>query len=156
MGGSVQSLAKRSGSRRRAYAPMAEINVTPFVDVMLVLLIIFMVTAPLMMSNVPVDLPQGPSTPTTDPQKPITVSIDKDQQVWLKSDGEDAMVGLAGLPDALTALGAGKDTVIYVRGDGVVPYSGIMQVMGKIKDAGFSKVGLVTELNTGAPATGGK
>ena len=152
MGASTSSLAKRSGRRRRAYAPMAEINVTPFVDVMLVLLIIFMVTAPMMTSNVPVNLPVGPSTPSTDPQKPVTVSIDKDRQVWLNTGAGngDSPVGLSGLADALNASGTSKDAVIYVRGDGVVAYSDIMQVMGRIKDAGFSKVGLVTEMNQGA------
>lgn len=122
------------------YKPMAEINVTPFVDVMLVLLIVFMVTAPLLSAGVPVDLPEAQAKPLALEKEPITVTVDTQGRVFIK----DAEVSMEDLVPKLTAAAAnGLDERIYVRGDKAVSYGQIMKVMGTISSAGFSHIGLV-------------
>ncbi len=135
-------------SRRR---PMAEINVTPLVDVMLVLLIIFMVTAPLLTSGVNVDLPKANASPVNQDAKPITVSIDAAGEVYLA----DAKVDLPALVTKLQALSQNNvDRRIFVRGDKAVSYGRIMQIMSTITQGGFTKVALLAEQtgSTAAPA----
>jgi len=138
----VAPLQKGRSSGKSRYRPMSEINVTPFVDVMLVLLIVFMVTAPLLTVGVPVDLPQGKARPLGEERLPLSVSIDATGQVFL----QEQEVELDRLIEQLRAIAdVSKDTRIYVRGDKSIPYGSIMEVMGTINAAGFNRVALVTE-----------
>ena len=128
----------RRGRRR----PMAEINVTPFVDVMLVLLIVFMVTAPLLTVGVPVDLPKTRAPALGQDKEPLSVTIAKDGRIFLQKDvvPEDALVA------KLTAISQnGYDQRIFVRGDKSVDYGRVMEVMGLLSQAGFTHIGLVTD-----------
>jgi biopolymer transport protein TolR len=128
--------------RRARRAPMAEINVTPFVDVMLVLLIVFMVTAPLLTVGVTVDLPETTSSPLPGQDEPLTVSVARDGAIFL----QDSEIGLADLGPRLLAITERRpDARIFVRGDKVIDYGRVMAVVGAIHSAGFSKVALVTE-----------
>ncbi|MFQ5534858.1 MAG: protein TolR [Sphingomonadales bacterium] len=132
---------RRSTTTR--YRPMAEINVTPFVDVMLVLLIIFMVAAPLLVVGVPIDLPRSQARPLPEDQQPLSVSIDKSGAIFL----QDTAVQPRELVARLQAIAENnRDVRIYVRGDRAIAYGQIMEVMGLLNAAGFSKVALVTEL----------
>jgi biopolymer transport protein TolR len=119
---------------------MSEINVTPFVDVMLVLLIVFMVTAPLLSAGVPVDLPEAAANPLALEKEPITITIDVDGRVFLKDD-EIAIDDL--VPRLVDLTGGQFDERIYVRGDRAASYGTIMYVMGAISGAGFRQIGLV-------------
>jgi biopolymer transport protein TolR len=142
--------AKGQGRRRRwgGGEPMSEINVTPMVDVMLVLLIIFMVTAPLLTAGVEVDLPESSAAPLAGQDEPLSVSVDAEGRVYV----QDKEVTLETLPQTLMAIAANKtDTRIFVRGDRSIDYGRVMQVMGTVTGAGFTKVSLVTTLQqTGA------
>jgi len=134
----------RGGRRRRqASRPMSDINVTPFVDVMLVLLVIFMVTAPLLTAGVQVDLPKAQTSVITESDEPLSVSIDSVGRIFLQ-DSEIPLDKLAARLIAVT--GANPDIRIFVRGDRAIDYGRVMQVMGTINAAGFSKVALITEL----------
>jgi biopolymer transport protein TolR len=134
----------RRGMRRRR-RPMAEINVTPFVDVMLVLLIVFMVTAPLLTVGVTVDLPETASSPLPGQDEPLTVSVSRDGAVFL----QDSAIELEELGPRLLAITERRpDTRIFVRGDKVIDYGRVMAVVGAIHSAGFNKVALVTEFET--------
>ena len=121
---------------------MAEINVTPLVDVMLVLLIIFMVTAPLLVAGVPVNLPDSRAKALDQPQKPVQISLDQAGKLFI----DDAEVPLAALPSRLAPIAAqGKDAPqIYLRADRELDYGRVMAVMGEISRAGLTKVALVT------------
>lgn len=128
--------------RGRRTHPMSEINVTPFVDVMLVLLIVFMVTAPLLTAGVPVDLPETRAKQLGQDREPLTVSIDKSGQVFL----QNTPIGADELVPKLRAISEnGYDQRIFVRGDKTVDYGKVMQVMGLLNAAGFTRIGLVTE-----------
>ena len=117
-----------------------DINVTPFIDVMLVLLIIFMVAAPLATVDVPVDLPSSTAQPQQRPPKPVYITIKADGSVAI---GEDSMPRDA-LPDALAAATHGdREQRLFVRGDKAVPYEFVMQVMNTLRDAGYLKLALV-------------
>ena len=132
----------RGGFRRRHKSrvrPMSEINVTPFVDVMLVLLIVFMVSAPLLTAGVPVDLPQAQAKPLTIDKPPITVTV-KEGKIFLQENE----IPVDELVAKLTAAAKdGLDERIYVRGDRASSYGEIMKVMGTISGAGFTHIGLV-------------
>jgi biopolymer transport protein TolR len=142
MGANLPS-SSRHGRRRR---PMSEINVTPLVDVMLVLLIIFMVAAPLMMVGVPVDLPKTSAAKIGQPQKPVILTVDKDG-TWSIENGQVLTPETA--PAALQAAHqANPEAVVYVRGDRDVPYGKVMEAMGVVGQAGFTKVSLIAQ---GAP-----
>ena len=131
------------GGRRRAYRPMSEINVTPFVDVMLVLLVIFMVTAPLLAVGVPVNIPESKAQNISRPDKPLVISIQANGDVFL----QETKIELASLVAKLRAITNNKrDTRIYVRGDKAVAYGRIMEVMGIVSSAGFAKVTLLARL----------
>ena len=132
-------LPSRASSRRRA--PMAEINVTPLVDVMLVLLIIFMVTAPLLTAGVPVDLPDSRAKALPQEDKPVEVSIDREGRVFVDKD-ELSESALQARLERIAALP--KPPLIYVRGDRSLNWQRVMQVMGEINRAGLTRVGLVT------------
>ena len=130
---------RRVGSRNR---PVSEINVTPMVDVMLVLLIIFMVAAPLMTVGVPIDLPKTAAKQLNTEQKPITISVATDGTIYLA----EAPVALEDLVAQVTAEAAnGTEDRIYVRGDMAANYGAVMQVMGALSGAGFTKIGLITD-----------
>ena len=133
-----------SGSKSgRKYQPMAEINVTPFVDVMLVLLVVFMVTAPLLTIGVAVDLPRSEAGPIPGNDEPLTVSINDVGQVYV----QEAAVTFDELVPRLEAItGANPEIRIFVRGDEKVNYGLVMQVMGAINTAGFAKVALITKM----------
>ncbi len=130
------------GRNRRNRAPMSEINITPFVDVMLVLLIIFMVTAPLLTAGVQVDLPETSSAPLAGQDEPLAITVMADGSIYLQK----TPIKLDELVPKLQAITkAKKDTRIFVRGDKKVSYGQVMQVVGAIGAAGFSKVAFVTE-----------
>ncbi len=137
----------RRSRRRRSTHVMSEINVTPMVDVMLVLLIIFMVAAPLMTAGVPLDLPQTQAKALDQDKEPLTVSVnDKGQVFIMSSDAEISMNDLLPKLEAITkSRGGGLDERIYVRGDKKVDYGTVMKVMGRLSQAGYRKVALITE-----------
>ncbi len=145
-GGLIQTPG--SGPRRGRYRPLAEINVTPLVDVMLVLLIVFMVTAPLMTTGVNVDLPKTDASPVNSDAKPLSVSIKSSGDIFL---GDDA-VTLDQLVAKLQAASQNDPTRrIFVRGDEHIDYGRVMQVMGQITSGGFTKVALLAQAPGGAP-----
>lgn len=146
MGGSVIQGGSGGSKRRRNHAnrkPMSEINVTPFVDVMLVLLIIFMVAAPLLQTGVPIELPKTAANPLPQEQEePLTVTIASDGSVQLQSTEID----IATLVPKLQAVAAERsDDKIFLRADGSVDYERVMQVMGALNAGGFRNIGLVTD-----------
>ena len=122
---------------------MSEINVTPMVDVMLVLLVVFMVTAPLRTVGVPVDLPKTDAQQISTPEEPVVITIDANNRVYI----QETEVPLENLAARLAAItGANPDTKIYVRGDRSIAYGRIMEVMGSVSQAGFKKVSLLANL----------
>ena len=128
---------------------MAEINVTPMVDVMLVLLIIFMVSAPLLTVGVPLDLPQTQAKSLDQDKDPLTLSVNVKGQVFL-NDTEIPINELVAKLKAITEARAGLDERIFVRGDRKVDYGAVMKVMGRLSAAGFRRVALVTEVEQGS------
>ena len=130
----------RNHRRRHRVRPMSEINVTPFVDVMLVLLIVFMVSAPLLTSGVPIDLPETQAKPLVLDKEPITITVNPEGKIFIKDD----QVTIDNLVPKLTTLSDNNlDERIYVRGDRTANYGMIMRVMGTINGAGFRHIGLV-------------
>ncbi len=124
------------------YQPLAEINVTPMVDVMLVLLVIFMVTAPLLAVGVPLDLPKTSAAQLTEPKEPIVLSLDREGGSFI---GNERVEG-GELKDRLSRLAAeDPDRIVYVRGDGSISYARLMDALGIVSSAGFSKVSLLAE-----------
>ena len=131
----------RRHKARRRHLPMSEINVTPFVDVMLVLLIVFMVTAPLLTVGVPIDLPETQARQMEGDSEPITVSIRADGKIFL----QEQEVEPDQLVTTLQAIAAnGLNERVFVRGDRAADYGTIMQVMGRLNAAGYKRIGLVT------------
>jgi biopolymer transport protein TolR len=131
--------------RHRRKAVMSEINVTPMVDVMLVLLIIFMVSAPLLTVGVPIDLPQTRAKSLDQDREPLTLSVSLQGQVFLQNS-EIPLDDLVSKLKAVTDARGGYDERIYVRGDRKVDYGTVMRVMGRLSSAGFRRVALVTEV----------
>ena len=143
--------AGRRRGRRTRRSALAEINVTPLVDVMLVLLIIFMISAPLLTVGVPLQLPKTEAGAMQDQSEPLTVSIRADGQVFLN----ETQVPFAALSPTLTELaGASLKRPIYVRADGRAPYAIVAQVMAALSASGFSSINLITD--TGGPSSGAK
>ncbi|MEJ1158136.1 protein TolR [Prosthecomicrobium sp. N25] len=144
MGMSVGSGGEKGGRRRRRTARanvMSEINMTPFIDVMLVLLIIFMVAAPLMTTGVPIDLPESKAKPLEGLTQPIMISVDAKGQIYL----QDKPMKIEDLiPTLQAAAKNGADERIYVRGDKAADYGAVIKVMGRLNQAGFKKIGLVS------------
>jgi len=139
MGGGSSKASKRRTVRSNAFS---DINITPMVDVMLVLLIIFMVAAPMMTSGVNVDLPKSSAAPVAGQDEPLAVSITANGKIYIQK----TRVELKDLQTKLKAITSEKkDTRIFVRGDKTVDYGRIMQVVGEINAAGFGKVALITE-----------
>jgi TolR protein len=130
--------------------PISEINVTPLVDVMLVLLIVFMVAAPMMMVGVPVQLPQTSAARIAQTAPPVVVTVARDGRVFLRQEE----VAEAELGPRLRALreAEANDAPVYVRGDRAVPYGEVMRVMGRVSAAGITRVSLIAEGEPGAPA----
>lgn len=144
MGASLSTKTKSRGRRTGgSYRPMADINVTPMVDVMLVLLIVFMVAAPLLTVGVPVDLPKSKAKPIQEEEdKPIQITVDKEGKIYLGETEvkEDALVSV------LTPMMEGsEERRIYIRGDESLDYGQVMSVLGLVNGAGFSHVALITE-----------
>ena len=140
------SMHRRGRRRRGRRSALSEINVTPLVDVMLVLLIIFMISAPLLTAGVQVELPKTDAAAVNDQQQPLTVTVRRDGQIYI----QDTPFSLADLGVRLSAMkGDGLDRPIYVRADGAAPYNYVAQVMAKLSTSGFTKIDLITE--TGAP-----
>jgi biopolymer transport protein TolR len=144
MGAALQSNSGGNGRRRRRTArPMAEINVTPMVDVMLVLLIIFMVTAPLLTVGVPIELPKSEAQQLEGDKEPLTITVDPDGKVFL----QETELQLDEIVPKLTAIAKnGYEERIFVRGDRRVNYGVVMRVMGTISAAGFRRIALVSDL----------
>ncbi|HEY2426392.1 MAG TPA: protein TolR [Pseudolabrys sp.] len=141
-------IGRRKHHRRRV---MSEINVTPMVDVMLVLLIIFMVSAPLLTVGVPIDLPQSQAKSIEQDKEPLTISVNDKGQVFLQNS-EITVEDLVPKMQAVAQARGGTEARVYVRGDRKVDYGTMMQVMGRLSSAGFHRVALVTEFEQGAKA----
>jgi len=140
-------VANRARGRGRrtggGYQPIAEINVTPMVDVMLVLLIVFMVAAPLLTAGVPVDLPNSKAKPISDEDnKPIEITVDKDGKIYL---GETEVKNGNLIPVLKPMMIGNEDRRIYIRGDQALAYGKVMEVIGLISGAGFTKVALISK-----------
>ena len=151
MGAGVIKSQGQKGRRRRRSTPMAEINVTPFVDVMLVLLIIFMVSAPMLTVGVPVELPKtAANSLPSDQEEPLTVTLTAEGQILIQS----AEIEESTLIAKLRAVAAERQNdKIFLRADGAIPYERVVQVMGALNAGGFSNIGLVTDV--GGPAFDG-
>ncbi len=148
MGGMIQGPKRHSFGHAKRRPPMSEINVTPFVDVMLVLLVIFMVTAPLLTVGVEVNLPKTKAKAIAGSDEPLAVSIDREGLVYV----QDTQMGLDQVVPRLKAISDNNpDVRIFVRGDADVDYGAVMQVMGTLNAAGFSKVALITTQQHAAP-----
>jgi biopolymer transport protein TolR len=147
MAAGVQMRESGGGRRRTRRRPMAEINVTPFVDVMLVLLIVFMVTAPLLTVGVPVDLPKTKAQPLSQDREPLSVTV-KSSGIYLQNTriSEELLV-----PKLKAIAENGYDQRIFVRGDRRVDYGRVMEVMGLLNQAGFTHIGLVTDVPKSKP-----
>ncbi len=145
---SSEFLARKGGGGRRrgSYQPLSEINVTPFVDVMLVLLIVFMITAPLLTVGVPVDLPKTKAKSIAEAEEPLVITVNAEGVVFI----QDTEVEIDKLVPRLKAITENKaDTRIYLRGDKDINYGRVMEVMGTINVAGFTRVAMITELPKG-------
>lgn len=150
MGASLGNTGGGGGGRRRrrsSHAPVAEINVTPFVDVMLVLLIMFMVAAPLLTVGVPIELPETKAKELQGDNEPLTVSVKPDGTIYL----QETKIDLDTLAPKLQAIAKnGFEERIFVRGDEAVDYGKVMKVMGVLNRAGFKRIGLVTKPDSGS------
>src|SRR5438067_8454705 len=138
----VMSNSRASRGKGGRSRPMSEINVTPFVDVMLVLLIVFMVTAPLLTVGVPVDLPQTRARSLGEDREPLAVTIDNSGRIFLQNtpiEADDLV------PKLMAISNNGYNQRVFVRGDKSVDYGKVMQVMGLLNSAGFTRIGLVTD-----------
>lgn len=136
------SLDSGSGQGRRRFKPSAEINVTPFVDVMLVLLIVFMVSAPLLTVGVEVDLPDTEARAITTSEEPLTLTIQRDGTIYLM----ETMIDFEEIGPRLRAIsGAGSDARIYIRADDGTAYGEVMRVMARVSAEGYANIGLVTD-----------
>jgi biopolymer transport protein TolR len=146
---SLQRSSSRSAGRRRStvQAGFSDINVTPFVDVMLVLLVIFMVTAPLLTVGVPVDLPRTRAAKMNTETEPLVISVDATGKSWLQ---ETQLEGDALVERLIAVSGRNPDAKIYVRGDQKINYGRVMEIMGVIAAAGFTKVSLIAEMPAGS------
>src|SRR5207302_11237869 len=144
--GNSRSAGRAAGGR---YRPMSEINVTPLVDVMLVLLVVFMITAPLLTVGVPVELPQTQAPPINEPKEPTTITVNREGAIYL----QETVVPVDGLVAKLQAItGNNPDAILYVRGDKEINYGRVLEVMSLVTAAGFHKVSLVAETPKGRPA----
>ncbi|MBC8037754.1 MAG: protein TolR [Rhizobiales bacterium] len=140
-GGSGGGYTRRNSRRTSPHRAMSEINVTPLVDVMLVLLIVFMVAAPLMTSGVPIELPQAQAKQLDSSTEPITITVRADQTIYL----QESKISIDQLAPKLLAIAKnGYEEQVFVRADTSVPYGSVMEVMGLLNGVGYRKIGLVT------------
>jgi biopolymer transport protein TolR len=139
-------IGRRKHHRRKV---MSEINVTPMVDVMLVLLIIFMVSAPLLTVGVPIDLPQSQAKSLDQDKEPLTLSVNEKGEIYLQN-AEISVDDLVPKLQAVAQARGGTEARVYVRGDKKVDYGTMMKVMGRLSSAGFHRVALVTEFEQGS------
>jgi biopolymer transport protein TolR len=144
--GTISAAGRRGGGRRSAYRPMSEINVTPLVDVMLVLLIVFMVAAPLLTVGVPVDLPQTQAPAINEQKEPLVISVNSTGALFIQ---ETEVADEALVPRLKAITNNNPQASIYVRGDKTINYGRVMQVMGLVGSAGFTKVSLIAEMPSG-------
>ena len=150
MGMGVASSSSRRRGRTTRRAAMAEINVTPLVDVMLVLLIIFMVTVTLPAVGVPIELPESRANAVEETPSQVAISVDGEGRIYIEND----QVAVGGLPDALAALSSGGDgelPTVVLRGDRSLDYGRVMAVMGELGRAGFTSISLVTDGSVSIP-----
>ena len=146
----MATASRLDGNGRRLagrYRPMSEINVTPFVDVMLVLLIVFMVAAPLLTVGVPVDLPQTQAPPINEPKEPLVITINGEGHIFIQ---ETDVPAEALVPRLAAITGSNPDALLYVRGDRAINYGRVVEVMSLVSTAGFRKVSLIAESPKGA------
>ena len=148
--GSMNIAAAGGRSKRRRRPVMSEINVTPFVDVMLVLLIVFMVSAPLLTVGVPIDLPQSQAKAFEQNNEPLSISVNNQSQIFLQNDEIKLDDLLPKLQAIIGARGGTSNDLIYIRGDRTVAYGMMMRVMGRISGAGYHRIALVTEVEQGS------
>ena len=147
MAGGIIQQSSRGGSRRR-HRPLSEINVTPLVDVMLVLLIVFMVAAPLLTVGVPVDLPKAQAPAINENKEPLVVTVNAEGTIFL----QETAVDNDALVPRLQAITSNNPTAsIYVRGDKAINYGRVLEVMSMISAAGFTKVSLIAEMPNSTP-----
>ncbi len=144
--GTLSAGSAGGGKRRRRRPVMSEINVTPFVDVMLVLLIVFMVSAPLLTVGVPITLPQSQAKALPQDNEPLTISVNVDGKIFLQNQPIEIDDLVTKLKAIIDARHGNLDETIYVRGDRKVDYGTMMRVMGRISGAGYRKVALVTNV----------
>ena len=131
--------------RSRKNNPISDINVTPLVDVMLVLLIVFMVTAPLLTVGVPIELPKTAAKQMTDDNEPLTITIDKNSKIYI----QEMEIDFDELAEKLEAIGQSNyDQKIYINGDKDISYEVLMKVMAKISSSGYTSIGLVTDIES--------
>ena len=131
--------------RTRKNTPISDINVTPLVDVMLVLLIVFMVTAPLLTVGVPIELPKTAAKQMTDDNEPLTITIDKNSKIYI----QEMEIDFDDLTEKLEAIGQSNfDQKIYINGDKDISYEVLMKVMAKISSSGYTSIGLVTDIES--------
>ena len=131
--------------RSRKNNPISDINVTPLVDVMLVLLIVFMVTAPLLTVGVPIELPKTSAKQMTDDNEPLTITIDKNSKIYI----QEMEIDFDDLTEKLEAIGQSNfDQKIYINGDKDISYEVLMRVMAKISSSGYTSIGLVTDIES--------
>jgi biopolymer transport protein TolR len=155
MGAALSGPKRRRSHGRRRADPVAAINVTPMVDVMLVLLVIFMITAPLLSSGIPVNLPKVKAEAMNNPDEPLLINVTKDGKVYLN----DTAIEMESLGPRLAAItNNNAEAKIFIRGDKDVDYGTVLQAMGQLTSAGFRSVSLVVETpgEGNAPAAGGK
>ena len=131
-----------SGDEGDAYKPLAEINVTPFVDVMLVLLIIFMVAAPLMVQGVPLELPKTSASKVGAQKKPMVVSLAPDGKLYIRDEEVTRETLIPRLEQIKAAEG---DAIVYVRADRKIPYGEVMELLGRVGDSGYARVSLLSQ-----------
>jgi biopolymer transport protein TolR len=150
VGASVKAVHQNTGKRRRGrrHAAMSEINITPMVDVMLVLLIIFMVAAPLLTVGVPIELPQAKGKQLEAKHEPLAISVKANGDVFI-AETQVKLEELAGKLKEIAQARKGDDEPVFVRGDKGVSYGIVMRVMGRISAGGFKKVSLITEVEEG-------
>ena len=131
--------------RSRKNNPISDINVTPLVDVMLVLLIVFMVTAPLLTVGVPIELPKTSAKQMTDDNEPLTITIDKNSKIYI----QEMEIDFDDLTEKLEAIGQSNfDQKIYINGDKDISYEVLMRVMAKISSSGYTSIGLFTDIES--------
>lgn len=146
------SLMNNGRDRRSRYRPMAEINVTPFVDVMLVLLIVFMVTAPLLTVSIPIELPRTEAKQSAAETEPLSITVQANGTIYLQ---ETVVTAEELLPRLRAISNEGYDRAIYIRGDENVNYGLMADVLARVSSGGFRKIQLVTDTRDGAPRAGG-